>query len=160
MVGYNSQGNFYHNHPASGFATVADIVSCGISQQGGRRKRQTDRFRRVTMMELPTDPTLRESAEDCISHYVRDIAFGIIPTDLAELVSDFPCPPTLRQLEADTGRYVLHTQSPLCYVSANPQTSTPLSMVIRTAAAQQCCYDNGYVPPPPPPPPPPTKCKI
>ena len=144
MVGYNSEGNFYQNHPASGFASVADIISCGIGQQGGRRKRQADPSE-LAMLELPTDPDLRQRAETCVHLYMRDIfVFQIDPTELADLVSGFPCPTTLNQVLADTGRYVLQTSSPLCYVSANPQTSTTLTMVLEVHAAQQCCYENGY----------------
>ena len=141
VVGYNSEGDAYQNHPASGFTTVADIISCGFSQDG-RRKRQTDPVSVIN--PLPSDPDQTE--QDCLNSYNRDISvFRINATELSNLVSDFPCPPTLKQVRADSGRFRLHTQSPLCYVSATPQTSGTLSVVLgEVHAAQQCCYENGY----------------
>ncbi len=73
VVGYNSEGNFFQNHPASGYDIVADIISCGIKQEN-RRKRQAPIMTNIPM-NLPTDPVLRERARKCISSYNREVQF-------------------------------------------------------------------------------------
>ena len=143
VVGYNAEGNFFENHPSSGFATVADTISCGVNQER-RRKRQDDPLQRIPM-QLPTDPILRMRAQACIRRYLQEInLFQINPNELADVVNDYPCPPKLDQAITDAARYVLHTKSPLCYVSSVSRMSD-IAEAITVSATQQCCYDdNGW----------------
>ena len=122
---------------------MVDISSWGVDQHE-RRKRQEDPFRRIDVLELPIDPQLRMRAEECIDIYLRDaILFQINAVELADLISDYPCPRTENQAIVDADRYVLHTQSPLCYVSSLPQMSNEITTALTVYAAQQCCYENG-----------------
>jgi hypothetical protein len=140
VVGYNSEGNFFQNHPSSGFSTIADAISCGAPQK--RRKRQNNPDPRVPM-RFPTDPVLRMRAQQCIRRYLTEVnLFQIDPTALASAVADdYPCPPKLDQAMTDAARYAPQTISPLCFVSSESIPSD-LSRAITVAATQQCCYDN------------------
>ena len=141
VVGYNAEGNFFQNHPSSGFSTIADAISCGVPQRR-RRKRQNNEPDPRIPMELPTDPGLRMRAQQCIRRFLREInLFRINPAALASAVADYPCPPKLDQAITDAARYVLHSTSPLCYVSSVSRTSD-LSQAITVSATQQCCYDE------------------
>lgn len=140
VVGYNAEGDFFQNHPSSGFSTIADAISCGGPQRR-RRKRQNEADPRIPM-ELPTDPELRMIAQQCIRRFLREInLFQINPNDLASAVADYPCPPKLDQAITDAARYILHSTSPLCYVSSVSRRSD-LSRAITVSATQQCCYDD------------------
>lgn len=141
VVGYNSEGNFFQNHPSSGFSTIANIISCGVNQER-RSKRQVDPLE-IRPMQLPTDPVLRMRAETCIRRYLMDVQlFRFNPTELADLVSDRPCPPSLDQAIYDAARYVLQTESPHCYVSTLSERSDAVSAAFTVSATQQCCYDD------------------
>ena len=140
VVGYNAEGNFFQNHPSSGFSTIADAISCG-SPQRRRRKRQNDQDPRIPT-RFPTDRELRMRAERCIRRFLREInLFRINPTDLASAVADYPCPPKLDQAITDAARYVPHTILPLCFVSSVSRRSD-LSQAITVSATQQSCYDD------------------
>lgn len=142
VVGYNAEGIYFLNHAASGFDTVADIISCGTIQK--RKKRQDDPVSRVEMLEFPMDPQLRMQAEECIDWHFRDVIIhDINAMELASLLSDYPCPMTRQQAIYDAGRYVQYTQSPLCYVSSLPQVNYEISLAFPVYAAQLCCYENG-----------------
>lgn len=143
VVGYNSEGNFFQNHPSSGFSTIANIISCGVNQES-RSKRQADPLLlEIIPVELPTDPVLRMRAQTCIDRYLLDIQFlKINPTELADLVSDRPCPPSLDQAINDAARYVMQTESPHCYVSTLSKRSDAVSAAFTIFATQQCCYDD------------------
>lgn len=139
VVGYNAEGNFFQNHPSSGFATIAEIVSCGANQE--RRKRQGNGQTRMPLL-LPRDPEKRRRARRCNLFFDREVSFFMITSDvLATLVADYPCPRKLNQAVADAARFVLHTASPLCYVSSVFRART-FRTVHTATATQQCCYDN------------------
>ena len=92
-------------------------------------------------MNLPTDPVLRERARRCINLYNRDIQLVPNPTEIVNLVSDYPCPRTLNQVVNDPARFILQTESPRCYVSSLSKESN--TVLLQIFATQQCCYDNG-----------------
>ena len=144
VIGLVFEATFYQNHAASGFAAVADIVSCGVSQER-RRKRQTRRMTRNRIMKAGTGLQTENRVDTCIDRFNRDVTTMIIkPTDLANLVSDVPCPPNLQQAVLDVARYSLYTKSPFCYVSALPKKSEDVSNAGAVSVTQQCCYeDNG-----------------
>ena len=143
VIGYNAEGIYILNHPSSGNAAVADIVSCGINQQK-RRKRQNNPDRRISMLELPTDPELMMRAQECIEKYTFDVTvLAINSTELADVISDYPCPNTLNQVIYDAARYILYSQSPQCYVSSLPRLSREVTGTVTIQAAQLCCYENG-----------------
>ena len=134
VVGYNSEGNFFYNHPSSGSATIADIISCGVNQENRRRGEL-----RIMPINLPVDPIVREGAEQCISKYNYDLELvRMDPIELAKLVSYFPCPLTLTQAENDPARFTLQTRYPRCYVST---VSVDSKLPFSIHATQQCCYD-------------------
>ena len=140
MVGYNAEGNFFENHPSSGFATVAETISCGVNQER-RRKRQNDQFSCI-QLRLPADPDDRNRATACLSRYQRDVLLHEInATELAGTVEESPCPRNRYQAMADAARFIMHTESPLCYVSSLSRSSN-IARGLTISATQQCCYDD------------------
>ena len=146
VVGYNSEGGFFQNHPASGFSTIADAISCGVNP-GRRRKRQAVGIDPMAPTPLPVDDNTRDAVAECNNRYNLDIwVFQVVPDELVELLSGCPCPPTLDQAISDAARFVEQSRSPLCYVSTMPNCKgTPgANGAVQVTAAQQCCYgDNG-----------------
>ena len=68
VVGYNSHGDYFLNHPANGVADIGRIVSCTrqVIPTGGRRKREAP----VIDMNgvngaMPCDDDIREKIEMC-----------------------------------------------------------------------------------------------
>ena len=143
VVGYNAEGNFFENHPSSGFATVGQTISCGFNQE--RRKRQDEDPLSRIPMQLPTDDDLKIKAEACVARFRMEVnLFKINPTRLATALADYPCPSKLDQAITDAARFVLHTTAPLCYVSSVSRVGNDISesRSITVSATQQCCYDN------------------
>lgn len=143
VVGFNSEGNFFQNHPASGFASVADIVSCGVNQGRRRRKRQEPEPL-PPIMQLDVDPDIRNSAAECNDRRNLDQILLQDPNQLAVSLSGCPCPPTQGQAMIDAARFVEHSNSPLCYVSTVPNCNAEAQVqgAVTVTAAHQCCYDN------------------
>ncbi len=139
VVGYISEGISY-NHLSSGNANLADIISCG-----NNKKNRTIGEVEGMSVNLPVDSELRETAEQCISKYNFEVSkVKIDPTELADLVRDYPCPPTLEGIENDPARFSLQTQSPRCYVSTISVESKKPPLPFSIYATQQCCYiQNG-----------------
>lgn len=145
VVGFNAEGNFFGNHPLSGFSSVGDAVSCTF-ELGKRRRRQEEEMPPANMLtELPADPELRVKVEDCLNTFDFDagaLLFGTDPEDLAEQLE--PCPCSKSQADLDHGRYTRQMGLPQCYVSTKPINVRLLATQI--TLTQQCCYDNnGYV---------------
>lgn len=141
VVGYNSEGNFFQNHPASGFSSIADIVSCGVNQERRRKRQEPQPL--TPIMPLDVDPVIRNEAIDCNNRF--DLDKSIVDSmNLTDLLSGCPCPPTLRHALTDAARFVQHTRSPLCYVStvSNCNKQGAVSAVVTVTAAHQCCYDD------------------
>lgn len=140
VVGYNSEGEFFQNHPASGFFMIADAVSCGANQ-GRRRKRQAA----GPLEPVPVNADVRNAAIGCNTRYNFDVnVLRVEADDLTDLLTECPCPQTLRQAVSDAARFVQLSQSPLCYVSTVPNCKRipEAKGAAQVTAAQQCCYDD------------------
>ena len=140
VVGFNTEGKYFRNHPLSGYAGVGDAVSCTFNL-GKRRKRQT--LINNMGMQLPAGKEIVERVEKCITASAQDKelqdAAQINVTVLAQML--VPCPCTRRQAIMDRGRFRKQdniTQN--CYVSTNP---VELDLIVtKSNLTQQCCYDN------------------
>ena len=132
VVGFNAMGEFFENHPQSGTQKIADAVSCGELRQRG------DIDPLITIFQIPTEdcdnltkPSKRLLCH-CKSRLANDISF-----DVNEVVKQlYPCPPTLQQAIADTGRFIRQNDNS-CYVSGKTVS------INNTSFTQQCCYHEG-----------------
>lgn len=141
VVGFNSEGNFFENHPQAGFSGIGDAVSCTFSI-GKRRKRQMNMPNNM-VTKLPTDDEVEQSMLQCIIAYDLDtvayLGFSLTPESLAAMLE--PCPCTVQQAAADNARFRPFTDPGDCYVSSKPVPGRLNTGDI--TATQLCCYTNG-----------------
>lgn len=137
VVGFNSEGNEFGNHPLSGFSDIGDAVSC-TAQVGKRRKRQRETTN--DKMKLPTNETLQNLIKRCVVADMLDkiLLLGENTTELAQQLE--PCPFTRDQALVDYGRFVEQENLSQCFVSTNPVEVQVLLTTI--SLTQQCCYDG------------------
>lgn len=146
VVGFNAEGNFFGNHPLSGFPVVGDAVSCTF-QLGQRRRRQEEEMPTTNMlMRLPADPVLTAKVEDCLialeTDSINTFHLGINAAVILAAMLE-PCPCTEDQASNDRGRFMQQLGLPQCYISTNPVEYSALTLLF--TLTQQCCYDNsGY----------------
>ena len=144
VVGYNARGDYYSNHPSSGFSAIGNSVSCTF-QLGRRQARQAPPPSMNLMMDLGTSNSVVEQRGECLNAINTDIAFltGNTPQDLINMLDLDTCPCNLRQVRNDFGRFILQPgdfPSSVCYVSAT-SISVPL-LLDRISLTQQCCYNE------------------
>ena len=146
VVGFNAEGDFFGNHPLSGFSDIGDAVSCTFDAGKKRRKRAGARC--VSMpLPLPNDPVIRRLVQQCLDVYNSDrlllnverrfrpnITNQVLATRLD------PCPCFLTQVTADTARFMQLPDSPSCYVSSTSVTESLQLEPIQLT--QMCCYDD------------------
>lgn len=140
VVGYNARGDYYDNHPSSGFSAVGNSISCTF-QLGGRQARQAPPPSVNIVIEPDTNLQVTQMRQSCLSAIEVDkvFLFGSTPQGLMNMLD--PCPPDLQKVRDDFGRFILQPgdfPSSLCYVSA-----WPISLTIQTSSitlTQQCCY--------------------
>jgi hypothetical protein len=142
VVGLNSGGNFFDNHPLAGFSGIGDAVSCTFNI-GKRRKRQAPVMPNNVMMNLPTDPNLRQLVDQCTGFMNRDslVYLGTNHTQESLAAMLEPCPCIIKQADADHARFRPFTQPGNCYVSAQPIDLRTLTGTI--TLTQMCCYTDG-----------------
>ena len=141
VVGYNIGLFSFFNHPLSGFSSIGNI-SCA-NENGRRQKRQSSDRLGSEVTRVGQDPIMKTRFRNCLRSENNDKErFGNkTPSDLASLLK--PCPCTRDQATND-GRFIIFSQSPLCYVSTVPTPSTLNDETI--SLTQQCCYNtDGYV---------------
>ena len=140
VVGINAQGEFYRNHPLSGYSGIENAVSCADAL-GKRRKRQCDDIQISELERMPCDDDMERIVGDCLRSIRMDENVnlrGTTPEDLAKNLD--PCPCTLRHALADFGRYVKLSDSPLCFVSAVPRIIRLVAF--QSSLTQVCCYND------------------
>lgn len=146
VVGYNSEGNFFSNHPLSGLSGVGDAVSCTFNI--GRRRKRQDNENDMTnnmAMPIPADDTIRRLVQQCLMFEARDklsyLGTTHTPQTLADLLD--PCPCSLQQVVEDRARYRrLEDDDRNCYVSSHPiDFLLPTLGLIKLT--QMCCYVDG-----------------
>ena len=124
VVGYTDSGDYYENHPASGYEIVDTVVACKNQFCGDERSNL------VYKLSQSIDFVSQQMLE-CNKKYNQDTKetgdFAAIQ-DIASLLE--PCPCTLWQAWRDWGRF--RSQSNLCFV----QRTSPMN----TSYTQQCCY--------------------
>lgn len=143
VVGFNSEGNFFKNHPLSGLSGIGDAVSCTFDV-GKRRKRQDGEPPNNMMDELDADQDVQAAVDQCMDARNTDelAYFGttLTPQILAEMLD--PCPCSLQQAMEDRARFVEFNERGNCYVSSFP-VDVLLPAFGSITLTQMCCYENG-----------------
>ena len=144
-VGYNSNGDYFNNNPASGLEDIAQIISCRIPE-GGRRKRQTAE-NGGEASQIPVNMEMSEELERCRSiANIDDTSFMNITELMQDNQQDFDqlpeCPSTKVQLGISTEFEEFTSQEGDCHRSI-AMTMTP-TINRNFNFVTVCCYaDNG-----------------
>ena len=79
IVGYNSNGDYFINHPTNGFSDIGEIISCTIHtlSEGRRKKRQNvmNPDGTIPAGECPADQAIQERKQSCIELALSDDFF-------------------------------------------------------------------------------------
>ncbi len=145
-VGFNSNGNYFYNHPANGLADVNEIIACSIDTEGRRNKRETDQLDQGNggqTDQLPSDSELMMSKQLCMALADADDSIFMDITEFPSL-DDLPkCDRTRTQLvEVGVSFQQFDYQVGDCYRSnmvvtvINDLTGGSLDLV------NVCCYDT------------------
>ena len=127
VVGYNANGDYYKNHPASGYDTLPEAVSCQNKACG------TDTSNLFYNLSLPLS-AVDKIRSDCINLYDEDVALHGDNVSIANIVAQLePCPCSIWQVWRDWGRFRWQFSESYCFIQRFP---TNLD------AVQQCCYSS------------------
>lgn len=140
VVGYNARGNYFFNHPLSGFSSVGNSVACTFHLER-RQRRLTPTTTNNMIMRLPVDQRTVQMMAECLSALRFDASVRLLddPENLVTMLD--PCPPVSQNAQDDFGRFILQEgnfPSSHCYVSARPLTVDLFTTIVNLT--QQCCY--------------------
>ncbi len=144
-VGFNSNGNFFYNHPANGLADVNEIIACSIDTEGRRKKRETDQLGNGGQTnQLPSDEQLEFSKMLCMAVADADDRkfMNDIITQFSNLKNLPKCDRTRAQLvEVGASFQRFDFQDGDCY-----RSNMVISIVDQTGGSSDfvsvCCYDT------------------
>ena len=136
VVGYNAQADYFFNHPASGYDSIGDGVSCATSSTSEQLSKEPNSL--TVSGEVGTNPVLQASREQCIAFHTVDVLD--IPSDtLQSIIQQVePCPCCSTQASKDL-RFQKQPDTANCYTQVTPVTD--LSLQRDFSFVQQCCYD-------------------
>ena len=160
-VGYNSNGDYYSNHPANGFPDIGRIVSCTrhvIPQEKRRRKRQegeVDIGIGARADEMPLNPELVALRQLCLEIANFDDAnfmmFNMLRDTMNKSAGNVlpECPPIEIQLLLISTLFEKEVFSPpydpatdRCYRSVGSYKPVDPLHVIPLEFVSVCCYDS------------------
>ena len=152
IVGYNSGGNFFNNHPANGLPDIGQIISCTrymIPNIRRRRKRQIVQRNGSPSGECPADAATQMAKGLCLAIAAADnTAFRDVNNDLRDSNGSrwnatLPkCPPTGIKLDLSPEFEPFSLQTGDCHRSKN--TFIP-SGVEGYVFVSICCYDMNII---------------
>ncbi len=157
MLGYNSKGNFFKNHPANGFADVGRIISCtkpihlsgGGGGGGGGRKKRNANVGAGTAGEMPVNNEVQEAIAICKSIAYGDLNFSMLVdanNDSVDILEQVPhCPPTKGLADINTEFMPYEAFAMNCYRSRDlfmPDIKVNNLINKEYHFASVCCYDQ------------------
>lgn len=112
IVGYNSNADYFDNHPANGFPDIGQIISCTrhVIPQGKRRKRQAPGGGAPANL-IPANPDVQAAVAECNQlaqfdqqnipdiNNVRGAVGTVLPINIMDPNLLPHCPPTRPQAE-------------------------------------------------------------
>ena len=150
IVGYNSNGDYFVNHPANGFSDIGDIISCTIhTLPGGRRKkRQMAADGAIPAGAVPADQVAQGDKQVCIGIAKFDDQDIMEFNDLRNANNQIwtaalpGCPPieALIQLSGEFQPFPL--QGDNCYRSNNMFVPMIEGAMRTFQFVSVCCYDE------------------
>ena len=147
VVGFNAEGDAFHNHPHSGFDSIGEAVSCVVEFGKRRRRQETINVTRNDITKVYTQEQFAALVRNCDNALREDQRVLPIPAVEFERLRDTfglePCPGDINKLDDELGRFMRQTDiADQCYITTKPiQTSLHLSGE-SISATQQCCYDE------------------
>ena len=134
VVGYNAQADYFFNHPASGYDSIGEAVSCPSSskfmQQSGQPNTEGD--------EVGSNPSLQAASVECVAFYDLDV-MDIMDDILQEIIQEVEaCPSCSTQARQDS-RFQRQPGTTNCYTQVAPVTHSRLPRPF--TFVQQFCYD-------------------
>ena len=152
IIGYNSNGNYFYNHPANGLPDIGRIVSCTryMIPDRGTMTQQIFEQMGAPSGACPADTAIQMAKELC--HNIAnldDASFTNINTlrdrnDESWTVLS-KCPPTRVQLEISTEFNSFSSQAGDCYRSKNTFVPTAISgnpLIRPYEFVSVCCYER------------------
>ncbi len=155
VVGFNSEGVAFENHPQSGYGSIGNAVSC-VVELGKRKRRNTHLTVNITrngVTKVYTDMEFAKLVRDCDEAYRDDL--GLLqspPLEFGMLKDNFniqSCPknmnPHFTELN-EIGRFMKQADiEQECYITTNPVETNLFLSGQRVSITQQCCYnlENG-----------------
>ena len=148
VVGYDSRGDYFHNHPANGFHDIGQIVSC-TQPQGEQRKRRNDPGNGGTVGQMPANPTMQEAIKECRSqaqnspdvNTIRDRNGNIV--DIVDMLP--PCPRTRTEVAGSVMFRLFPDGNGDCFQSRINFQPDPLAnpnVVGNYRFVSVCCYET------------------
>ena len=145
IVGYNSNGDYYHNNLANGLPDIAQIISCVIPE-GGRRRRQIGQ-NGGQASRLYSNLAMTGSLETCIAIAYADdnMSFMNFTQLMQRNRRDFDrlpkCPLTKTRLDKSGIFGIFDPQPGDCHRSCVMTTNTSGDDG-RISFVTVCCYDD------------------
>ena len=148
VMGYNSNGNYFLNHPANGFPDIGRIISCTMYLiPDDREKRQATTVEVPPSGECPADPEAQGQKQlcrqfaDADDNLIKNIDTLTNSEDQNwQILSK--CPATKSQLEISTEFRVFAQQTGDCFRSKNAFVPSLDSLQTHHEFVSVCCYDT------------------
>ena len=141
VVGFNTNGDFFHNHQANGQPDIGQIISCSNDLEGKRKRQATNPGNGGDTNSMPASI----SRDDCILIANFDDMHLIITNTTIEALPGFDqlpaCPSTKLQLSISTEFQEFPPQDGDCYQS-KAVTRIREDDEHRLQFVHVCCYDQ------------------
>ena len=132
VVGYNAKGEFYENHPASGFEVVNRSVACTNDMYGTPWSN--------VLYKISNTPDYQLIAKKKCLIQIREDKERLqnVGSNVGEQLE--PCPCSMWQAEGDFGRFQKEGFNENCYVQRFPlKVNAPEGTAF---FSQECCYST------------------
>lgn len=144
IVGFNSNAEYFDNHPANGLGNISRIVACGI-QEEIQMTDSGDGSDGTLSGPLPANVTLQEAKMRCMVIALSDDTSFIDINALRDVndsdVSQLPkCPPTRLQLDISTEFQPFPAQTEDCYRSNDIFRPFGGNLTRQFDFVSVCCY--------------------
>lgn len=147
IVGYNSNGDYFSNHPANGFPEIGEIVSCTrriVFRR--RRKRQQIENDGSLVNEMPANEEIQMNINICLNLDLPEI--NMIRDgngDIVNLLNVLPRCPRLQNEVNRRTEFVVFEEGNDCFRSTpsfTPNFERNPQFVETVEFVSVCCYDN------------------
>ncbi len=146
VVGFNSEGVAFENHPQSGYGSIGNAVSC-VVELGKRKRRNTRNITINGVTKIYTETQFLNLMANCTQAFKDDLGLVTIPEDeFGMLKNNFNIPscPTIKILTElnEIGRFMKQADlEQECYITTNPIKTDLRQSGSSVSVTQQCCYN-------------------